>query len=307
MASQLVARDLDTARAIGAANLTSTSTTLPPVTIGGQTYYIQRDVIPYAPGVSGCGVGTQTSVRVTTTVSWYQGLINQGQVASTHTTLEKLVGTTIITATPGTYTTGTGAFGVSVVDQDNHPLAGVPRDVHDRRRRTAGTTRTTNSEGCAALEGLTAGTTYTAWLGNSPTWVPQGFRYGVTPTPYSGSGSITANGVVTFSGVYGQAASIKLDVNTDATHPVPANMPFTIYNSSFPNSTQTFSTTWVKATGTQPMTTAGTGLLTAASFPYVFPSTSGYTPWAGDCADADPGTTSTPSYRGANIATPPGA
>ncbi len=188
--------------------------------------------------------------------------------------IQPVTNSTIDAPIAGTVNANYGNVGVSVVDRNGNPVSGIAVVAPTGSTGgVAGTNLTTGADGCAFFAYLGTGT-YTPWL-NTPGYVNP---LGVAQP--SSTVTLTSGNTSSLSFTYDKAASLSLSTDASASFPVPNTIPFTLYNTNFANSTKT-------------------QIYTGSGFPRtisgLFPATSGYVPWAGSCADADPTTARVPA------------
>jgi hypothetical protein len=160
---------------------------------------------------------------------------------------------------------GLGFLGVKVLGADGKGVANVPVTLSPVATPA---TNSTDSSGCAFFTGAAAGS-YTVTLA-SPDGTPWVDRQG-NPSPTQTVG-VTANAITQVGFDYAQAATMNVTLSGDGGATVPANVAVTFGDTDFqPDGTRSFT---------------GTG--TTQAIANLFPTTAGYTAWAGDCADADP-------------------
>lgn len=232
---------------------------------GGTPYTVDTTVNPVpvnsdsSPCDADAGATNDLVFRVDVAVSW--PAMRGATAADAHT---------VISPPVGVYDqSGLGFLGVKVLGADGKGVANVPVTL------SPGATPANNStdpSGCAFFTGAAAGS-YTVALG-TPTDAPAGSvwvdRQG-NPSPTQTVG-VTANAITQVGFDDAQAATMNVTLAGDGGATVPSNVPVTLGDTDFqPNGTRSFT---------------GTG--TTQSIANLFPTTAGYTAWAGDCADADP-------------------
>lgn len=255
-AAALVEAQLEQVRSTDTSSLALGLQTLPASSVNGTTFTLQQSIVPKAlgTGASACDSGaaggsTLTIYLVTVTATWDK--MNGVKPVQSDT---QIVPPSTVGANPS-YN-----IGVKVVAADNNPLPS-----HTIMLNPGGRSAVTDAQGCAFFGGLATGS-YTAEL-NDPGWVDQQLSQDTTVTIGTPSNGVTAVG----SMVYDRAGALQLLLPGDVTHRVPANMPVTVSSSSLRPSPQ--------------LPVAGTGDLRV--IPGLFPFTSGYQAWIGDCIGAD--------------------
>jgi prepilin-type N-terminal cleavage/methylation domain-containing protein len=272
VAANLAAQELDVVR-----NTPVTSLPLGLVTssqtVDSTAYAIRRTTgwVTKSASVGSCDGGSgarQAYLRVNVKVTWAQ----MSGVDPVNTD-------TLVTPKLGSFGADTGAISVKVRDRDGAPESGAQVSVSGPG---VNSTQTTADDGCAFFAFLPAGT-YTA-SASTPNFVDLAGR----STP-STSVAVVAGTTAAASFDYDREALLVFTLQgPDAGHPAAPGLPVRLGNSNgaFPYG----------VTGAYP----GTGN-TATAGP-LFPFASGYTAWAGDCADADPGS----GARGPAYTTDPG-
>lgn len=242
--------------------------------VNGVTFTITRYLFLVSPGGSGDACSGSSGnlpslVRVLSSAAWVTNGIPPARAD-----------TLIRPPNGGLYDPAKGSIALQTVDRNG---AGVRLVNVTAVAGSSGNplTTVTDDNGCAFFPQLAPGT-YTV-TPSQPGYVdPQG-----DPTPDQqvtvSAGTLTSAGVV----AYDQAATIQLTLTAPdggAFSPAVGGLPVTLRNTAF------------RPTGLQ--VTPGSG--TARSLGGLFPSTSGYGLWFGDCADAQPPTIP-------NVAVGPGA
>jgi prepilin-type N-terminal cleavage/methylation domain-containing protein len=269
VAANLAAQQMDTFRSMNFPTLLGQqgNLTQPTQTVDGVPYTITTGVNPQSVSATSTPCDAQGSpgntlvFRVDVTVTW----ANMRGVAA-------VTANTIISPPVGVYDqTGKGFAGVKVLGADGKGVNGVPVNVTPALTPA---TNQTDASGCAFFTNATAGT-YTVSLGLSGYVDRQG------NTSPSQSVGIVANAITHVAFDYASAGSLAITLAGSGAATVANNVAVTVGDTDF------------VPTGTKTWT--GTG--TSRTISNLFPVTSGYTMWAGDCADADPqGTTSTGPY-----------
>lgn len=255
VAANLAAQEMDELRSLDFVSVTpglATSTE----TVEGVPYTVTRDIswVAASTTTSLCdfsgGGATPQLLRAQVLVSWP----NMAGVRPVRSD-------TVLTPPVGAYSDNTGHIAVRVRDRDANPASGQPVRV------SGGSTNTvivTGSDGCAFFAFLAPGA-YTVTLDTAGYVDPQGVA-----AP-SQSAAVIAGETVSRAFDYDRAATLDLTITAPDGGSFPNNLNVTLGNTAFtPSGTKTFT---------------GTGATRSIS---VFPASSGYTAWAGHCADADP-------------------
>jgi Tfp pilus assembly protein PilV len=226
-------------------------------------FTVRQDVTWTSPGstTTSCNVpsGSGASLaykRVTVTVTW----ADMGGVAP-------VVSQTLLTPPGGTYDPNDGHVLVQVFDRNASPLAGHTVSLSGPETASQPTT----SEGCVFFAYLDPGT-YTVSLNTTGYVGRQGDQ------PATQTVAVVATQISNLQFDYDRAATLRVTLTTPAGPPtaaVPAGIALTVANSNLTVGTKSF-----------PETSTGTG--TPRTVTPLFPYSSGYQVWAGDCADADP-------------------
>jgi hypothetical protein len=241
-------------------------------------YTVTQDVTWTAPGStsSSCNVPTSggTSLaykRVTVTITWP----NMRGVAPVRSQ-------TLLTPPSGSYDPNEGHVLVQLYDRNAAPLVG--QTVNLTGPETA--SQPTTAEGCVFFAYLDPGT-YTVTL-NSTGYVD---RQGNQPAVQTAA--VQAGQISTLNFDYDRAATLGLGLTAPSGSAIPAGIALTVANSNLTVGTLSF-----------PESVTGNGIprLVRPLFPY----SSGYQVWTGDCADADPASHPGGS-RPAPLASNPGA
>lgn len=273
VAANLAAEELDVVR-----NTPVTSLPLGQVTssqtVDSTAYAIRRTTgwVTKSASVGPCDGGSgsrQAYLRVNVKVTWAQ----MSGVDPVNTD-------TLVTPKVGSFSAATGAVSVKVRDRDGAPESGAQVSVSGPG---VNSTQTTAEDGCAFFAFLPAGT-YTASV-SAPNFVDLAGR-----SAPSTSVGVVVGTTAAASFDYDRQASLVFTLQgPDPAHPEPPGLPVRLGNSNgaFPYG----------VTAAYP----GTGN-TATAGP-LFPFAAGYTAWAGDCADADPGS----GARGPAFTTDPGS
>lgn len=273
VAANLAATELDVVR-----NTPVTSLPLGQVTssqtVDSTAYAIRRTTgwVTKSASVGPCDGGSgsrQAYLRVNVKVTWAQ----MSGVDPVNTD-------TLVTPKVGSFSADTGAVSVKVRDRDGAPESGAQVSVSGPG---VNSTQTTAEDGCAFFAFLPAGT-YTASV-STPNFVDLAGR----SSPSTSVGVVVGTTAAASFDYDRQASFIFTLQGPDPAHPEPPGLPVRLGNSNgaFPYG----------VTAAYP----GTGN-TATAGP-LFPFAAGYTAWAGDCADADPGS----GARGPAFTTDPGS
>jgi prepilin-type N-terminal cleavage/methylation domain-containing protein len=174
---------------------------------------------------------------------------------------------------------------VRLFDRDAAPLVGHTVTLSG----PASATQQSTDEGCAFFAYLDPGT-YTVTL-NTTTPTP-GYVDRQGNQPAVQTVAVTASQISTLQFDYDRAATLQVGLTTPASAVIPAGIAMTVANSNLTVGTRSF-----------PESSTGSGATRTVT--PLFPYTSGYEVWAGDCADADPATYPGGS-RGPALASNPG-
>jgi type II secretory pathway pseudopilin PulG len=226
-------------------------------------YTIAQDVTWTSPGTTStsCNVPTGSGAalaykRVTVTVTW----TDMGGV-------QPVVSQTLLTPPGGIYDPNDGHVLVQVFDRNAAPLAGQTITLSGPESASQPTT----TEGCVFFAYLDPGS-YMVTL-NSTGYVG---RQGDQPAEQTVA--VQATQISTLQFDYDRAATLGVTLNTPSGPPtaaIPSGIALTAANSNLTVGTKIFSE-------------ASTGSGTPRTVTPLFPYSSGYEVWAGDCADADP-------------------
>jgi prepilin-type N-terminal cleavage/methylation domain-containing protein len=254
---------------------TTTSCNLPA------PYTVVQNVVWASPGntSTSCDVpATSGSAlaykRVTVTVTWP----DMGGVAP-------VTSQTLLTPPAGTYDPNDGHILVQAYDRDALPLAGQTVSLSGPETASQATT----SDGCAFFPYLDPGT-YTASISTTGYVDRQGNQ------PATQTVGVTASQISRVQFDYDQAATLSVGLVAPAGSVIPTGtygIAMTVANSNL-------------TVGYKSFQQSATGSGTTRTITPLFPYASGYQVWAGDCADADPGSY-TGGSRGAVLASNPGA
>jgi prepilin-type N-terminal cleavage/methylation domain-containing protein len=268
-ASALVEQQLNTVR-VGIASL-GFGTTESTATANGTTFTLVTSIEPVSLGAStgpcdgGAASGTTMTVdRITVTATWPKMGAIKPVRADTEVAPKTPLGTS-------TYNVGIKVVNAANLAVYDHTVTLTP----------GGASTKTDADGCAFFTGLAAGT-YTGAL-NDSFWVDNSLKQAATSAavglpPSSGGQTNTA------SVYYDSAATLSLVMPGTAAFPMPATMPVTV------------TATGLKSGGSAAVGTCyGTkicGTFTGSSsvartISGLYPFTTGYTGWIGDCAGAN--------------------
>jgi type II secretory pathway pseudopilin PulG len=226
-------------------------------------YTVTQDVTWTAPGStsSSCNVpsggGSLAYKRVTVTITW-PDMRGVAPVSSQ----------TLLTPPSGSYDPNEGHVLAQLYDRNAAPLAGQTVTLSGPENATQPTT----AEGCAFFAYLDPGT-YDVTLNTTGYVDRQGNQPAVQTV------DVQAGQVTSLNFDYDRAATLSLGLVRPAGAPsaaIPAGIALTAANSNLTVGTLSF-----------PESSTGSGV-TRTVRP-LFPFSSGYQVWAGDCADADPG------------------
>lgn len=253
-AANMAAEEIDTVRA--AKDFGTVSGDTSTRTLNGETFTVLRTVTPRFNGgsASPCDGGADPRLvsfkAVNVRVTWE----NMGSTAPVRAD-------TIITPGVGSFDPDKGNVAIKVLNAQASGVEGVSVTLAGS---TTSTTELTDEDGCVFLVQVVPGS-YTVSISASNYVDPARVS---TPTR-----SLVVNPGSTVSSQfdYDEAATLELSLPT-AEYPAPTNVPLTLFNSRLlPSGT-------LRATGT--------GAVRRVT--PLFPFTSGYSVWAGSCADADP-------------------
>jgi hypothetical protein len=259
VASQLASSYVDETRAEGAIAVSPGRTTFTR-SVDGVPYTLTRDAqfVSRGQAASSCSSpGNPSYLRVRVRVTWP----NMGSAKAVESN-------TVVTPSVGDVDSTTGNVAVTVVDRDGAPIADIPVTLTQGTTAGAGSVQTTTSEGCAYFAFVDPGT-YTASL------LKTGYTDIQRRANPASTTNVSASQTATISMQFDRSASVRLIPDTDAAHPAPNNLAFTMYSTTFTNSTQTLP---VNSTGVLPTTVSN-----------LFPVAAGYQAWAGRCTSNDPG------------------
>jgi prepilin-type N-terminal cleavage/methylation domain-containing protein len=169
----------------------------------------------------------------------------------------------IIAPSTAVSSSGTGAAAISVIDQIGAPVSDVVVRGVDTTHPTNAFTYTTGDDGCIFVPGLTPSASLVVTISRSgaPPFVS------MTPTGTSQTVAISASSLAKPTFYFAQSSGITFDGDRPE-YPLVTGFPVS----------------W-KLNETGASVQAGT---IGQSVSGQWPSTAGFTAWAGDCADADP-------------------
>ena len=189
---------------------------------------------------------------------------------------------TLLTPPAGAYDPDAGHIAVRVFDRTAIPLAGQAVTLSG----PATASQVTTADGCAFFAYLDPGS-YTVSLSTAGHVGRQGDQ------PATQTAAVLASQITTLQFDYDRAATLDVAMLAPAGAQIPSGMATTVANSNLTVGTKTFSE-------------ASTGGGATRTVTPLFPFSSGYQVWAGECADADPAAHPGGS-RGAALASNPGA
>ena len=257
----LAARQLEEVRAVATGDFEDVLLGRTVTTSG--VYTITQDVTWTSPGSTStsCNVPTGSGAalaykRITVTVTWP----DMGGVAP-------VVSQTLLTPPGGIYDPNDGHVLVQVFDRNAVPLAGHTVALSGPESASQPTT----AEGCVFFAYLDPGS-YTVTLNSTGYVGRQGDQ------PATQNVAVAATQISTLQFDYDRAATLGVTLSTPSGPPtaaIPSGIALTVANSNLTVGTKSFSE-------------ASTGSGTPRTVRPLFPYSSGYQVWAGDCADADP-------------------
>ena len=255
VAANLAAQEMDTVRSTPFANLV-VGQLVSTTTIDGTQYTITRESqwVPKNASAGACDApqgSVPAYLRVNVAVEWP---VMRG--------VQPIQAQTLITPPQGTYDSNSGHLSVRVLDRDGQPEEGVQVSISGPETAS----QFTSSDGCVFFAFLTAGA-YGVTASKAGYVSDQGVAM---PTQ---SVTVVNGTIASLSFLYDQAATLNLTlVGKDAGAPPPSAVDLTLFNTS------------ILPSGT--MVRAGGGA--TRSITGLVPFSSGYSVWAGRCADADP-------------------
>lgn len=281
VAANLAAKEMDQVRATR--DLAALSAASYDTVVNGVVYHVLRsaDWISRDAKAGPCDGGTGRFVaykRVNVSVTWDRMAPQTKPVTSD----------SVVAPGVGAYDPTLGNIAVKVLDRSAAPVSGATVSLAG-----AGPTQTqvSGNDGCAFFPQLAAGS-YTVGVATAGLVDEQG---NATPSQTASVSSGTTSAV---QFTYDRKAALQLTVGTPG-HPAPTSVPITVGNSA------------LLPVGTRTVDGSGSSRLVDGLFPF----TSGYTMWAGSCADADPEAKSSDGVtalypngsRGTAVAVSPGA
>jgi hypothetical protein len=251
VAANLASQEMDTVRSATFTSLVARTVTQ---VVDGTTYTITRELTWVSKSATNgpCDGSNSTPelLRVRVFVTWP----NMRGVSP-------VISDTSLAPPVGAYSANSGHIAVKVLDNTGAGEFGISANISGPLVQSA----PTNTDGCAFFAFLTPGT-YTVSLNTVGDVDRQGTQ---VPTQTVG---VTVGQVSSVQFDYDQASALSLSFAADAGGTIPADLPITLGNTEFiPTGVKTY---------------AGSGL--TRTIANLFPSTDGYTAWAGSCADADP-------------------
>jgi hypothetical protein len=255
VAANLASEEMDTVRSTAFENL-SIGQAVTTRTIDSIAYTVTRESewIPKNASAGACDAPSGSDpayLRVNVSVTW--PVMSGTAPVDAHT---------IITPPVGTYDEDLGHVAVRVLDRDAQPVGGVQIALSG----TESASQFTSSDGCVFFAFLTPGP-YTATASAAGYVSDQGVASPAQPV------SVVQGAISSLLFAYDRAATLSLTpTGKDAGAPAPANVPLVLFNTS------------ILPTGLINRTGSGIPRSVDGLFPYA----SGYSIWAGSCADADP-------------------
>lgn len=250
-----------------------------PLVVDGIPFDVKRTVFMQlvGPGASACDGGSSVlhpSYAVHVEVTW-------PRMSAAPVTAD-----TVLTPPKGVVTSSTSDYGflaVKLVNSGGLPVSGISVNFAGPQSQTA----VTDPAGCAVASFTKFGT-FTA----TPA-APAGISYvsdDGNPTP-SVSGSVSTGTLTKRSLTYDKAATLSVTLAAPTGYALPSTLPMiTLGNSGLqPKGVRSFA-------AAAPTTT----------LPSLWPSSDGYTAWAGSCADADPAAPPASASRGVPLNPAPG-
>jgi hypothetical protein len=255
VAANLAAEHMDTVRSTAFENMT-VGQVVTTRTIDSVVYTVTRESewIPRNASAGACDAPSGSDpayLRVNVSVTW--PVMSGTAPVDAHT---------IITPPVGTYDEDLGHVAVRVLDRDAQPVAGVQIALSG----TESASQFTNSDGCVFFAFMTPGP-YTATASAAGYVSDQGVANPSQPV------SVVQGAISSLLFAYDRAATLSLTpTGEDSGAPAPSTVPLVLFNTS------------ILPTGL--INKPGSGI--PRSVPGLFPYASGYSVWAGSCADADP-------------------
>ena len=257
IAAALAQQDQERMRAFKATDLSNYRASR-PVAVAGTTYTVvsRGQWVSDSSGVLSCSSGSSQAnyMHITSTVSW-----------PSMGSLKPIAVRSLVAPPAGSFSSTTGALAVKITDQANNPVSGLGLAL------SAGINDSTDSSGCAVFGGVTAGN-YTLSY-SQPGYVDTGGTNAISQTV-----SVTASATTTDNALYAQAGSIatSFDTKVGASPAQAAQSQYlTVAHNDMP------------APGRRTFDPPGGGQ-TTISATSLFPFTSGYGVYAGNCAANDP-------------------
>lgn len=254
VAAQLASEAIDQAR--NTTDVPNLAGTMYTKTVDGTTYTVVRTISTYLSNgaTSPCDGSGNASVKykkIAIRVTWPQMAPGTKAVRAD----------TLVTPSASVYDPSKGNIAVKVLDASGKAVEGV---MVRSQGSVDNHVQYTDDSGCAFFDGVS----------------PDEYAVTASLTGYvSSAGATTPNAVTTVTS--GNTSSVAFDYDIagaldialgDSSYPVPANVPVSLYNTALlPDGTTTY---------------AGSG--TTRTISTLFPFASGYSVWAGSCADADP-------------------
>jgi prepilin-type N-terminal cleavage/methylation domain-containing protein len=241
-------------------------------------YTVTREVSWVAPATtsSSCNVPNGSSgaalayKRVTVRVTWDDMRV-----------VNPVTSQTLLTPPIGAYDPYDGHVAVQLFDRTAAPLVGQTV----RLSGPESATQVSTGDGCVFFAYLDPGT-YTVSLSTSGYVDRQGNQ------PATQTASVAASQITTLQFDYDRAATLEIGLVAPSGAVIPSGIATTVANSNL-------------TVGTKSFPEASTGSGVSRTVTPLFPYSSGYQVWAGECEDADPGFHPGGS-RGAALASNPG-
>ncbi len=254
VAAQLASEAIDQAR--NTTDVPNLAGTMYTKTVDGTTYTVVRTISTYLSNgaTSPCDGSGNASVKykkIAIRVTWPQMAPGTKSVRAD----------TLVTPSASVYDPSKGNIAVKVLDANGKAVEGV---MVRSQGSVDNHVQYTDDSGCAFFDGVS----------------PDEYTVTASLTGYvSSAGATTPNAVTTVTS--GNTSSVAFDYDHagaldialgDSGYPVPSNVPVSLYNTALlPDGTTTY---------------AGNGA--TRTITTLFPFASGYSVWAGSCADADP-------------------
>jgi Tfp pilus assembly protein PilV len=270
IAVNLAQQDQDRMKAMKATDVAGYSNSSPTTLAGVQYTVASRGVwISDSSGTITCTSGSATAnyIKTTSTVTW----TNMGA-------LKPVVLSSIIAPSTGATTSSQGVLAIQLQDQGANAVSGIPVTLGS----PANMSDTTDSQGCVVFTGVAAGSYTASW--SSSGYVDTSGATSVQKTVNVVAGATTTN---TFN--FAAAGSIAVTFNTKVGAAAQQAAQANVLTVSHPN---------LPAPGTLEWDPTG-GLQTTINATNLFPFTSAYGVYAGDCTSNDP-TTYTSNYYTSN-------